>query len=388
MKPNTFVSSTCYDLSQVRDNLRNFLIGLGHSPMLSEFSSFPVDPNANTVKNCIQNIENQCDLFVLIIGNRFGSSFSSGKSITNLEFETAVRKGIPIYAFISKSLKYNLPIFLKNQEADFTDIVDNVKVFQFADRVINQSGVWTFEFDKSDDIIEALRVQFAYLFKSGLDIRKKIQDVGEKLPSSLSPSSLKIIIDCDTNWRLFLLNQMFLEEFESLQDVEFESENFLLFESKYQPMGDKECLYWLETRFSSLVTLIQTISKLCNDSLQKYFDHDEDFQSIRGLIHVTKSFSKAYKRLLEWPIETAEIKFPSKFKGLIDVICQLPRTPISGIREFTNQLHDFAESIKKGEESDQILQLTMEVTIDKELLDKHQLEIDKLSLLLNTEEGV
>ena len=33
---NIFTSSTCYDLSQVRQDLRDFISGLGHTPMMSE----------------------------------------------------------------------------------------------------------------------------------------------------------------------------------------------------------------------------------------------------------------------------------------------------------------------------------------------------------------
>ena len=33
---NIFISSTCYDLSQVRQDLREFISGLGHTPMMPE----------------------------------------------------------------------------------------------------------------------------------------------------------------------------------------------------------------------------------------------------------------------------------------------------------------------------------------------------------------
>ena len=33
---NIFISSICYDLSQVRQDLRDFISGLGHTLMMSE----------------------------------------------------------------------------------------------------------------------------------------------------------------------------------------------------------------------------------------------------------------------------------------------------------------------------------------------------------------
>jgi hypothetical protein len=46
--PKIFVSSTCYDLSMARDQLRNFLIGLGYEPVLSEYSDVLFDPRVHT----------------------------------------------------------------------------------------------------------------------------------------------------------------------------------------------------------------------------------------------------------------------------------------------------------------------------------------------------
>ncbi len=40
---NMFISSTCYDLSQVRQDLRDFISGLGHNLMMSEQKSEIID---------------------------------------------------------------------------------------------------------------------------------------------------------------------------------------------------------------------------------------------------------------------------------------------------------------------------------------------------------
>jgi len=49
-KPCVFVSSTCYDLKQVRADIRQFIEDRGMEPLLSEFSTFPVNPNAGAWK--------------------------------------------------------------------------------------------------------------------------------------------------------------------------------------------------------------------------------------------------------------------------------------------------------------------------------------------------
>ena len=80
---NIFISSTCYDLSQVRQDLRDFISGLGHTPMMSEQNDFPIDPQLDNWENCINAVKKYVDIFVLIIGNRYGAVGETGKSLTN-----------------------------------------------------------------------------------------------------------------------------------------------------------------------------------------------------------------------------------------------------------------------------------------------------------------
>lgn len=126
---NIFVSSTCYDLSQIRSDLCDFITALGHHPILSESCDFPIDPHITASENCINVVRNEADIFVLIIGNKYGSVLNTGTSITNTEFLTAVGKNIPIYTFALKQMTTLLPLWDKTPTADFSNVVDNNKVF-------------------------------------------------------------------------------------------------------------------------------------------------------------------------------------------------------------------------------------------------------------------
>ena len=73
--PTVFVSSTCYDLKQVREDIRDFFQdNYGLQIMLSEFDSFPIDPCIGTFENCLKNVDEYADIFVLIVGTRYEDS--------------------------------------------------------------------------------------------------------------------------------------------------------------------------------------------------------------------------------------------------------------------------------------------------------------------------
>ena len=120
--PTVFVSSTCYDLKQIRKDIKDFIEHhLGFDAILSEYDSFPLDPNIGNIQNCIRIVRERADIFILVVGNRYGHITGNGKSITNLEYINARAKGIPIYVFVDKSLLNVLPIWKNNPTIDLTN---------------------------------------------------------------------------------------------------------------------------------------------------------------------------------------------------------------------------------------------------------------------------
>lgn len=72
-KPSIFVSSTCYDLKQIRQDIREFIeADLGYEAILSEYDSFPIDSDKDTINNCLRVVEQRADIMVLIVGSRYG----------------------------------------------------------------------------------------------------------------------------------------------------------------------------------------------------------------------------------------------------------------------------------------------------------------------------
>lgn len=80
IKPlSVFVSSTCYDLVDLRYELRDFLVGRGFEVRLSEdpMSAFFVDPTDNSIESCLANVR-ACDIVVCVIDGRYGGVLTTG----------------------------------------------------------------------------------------------------------------------------------------------------------------------------------------------------------------------------------------------------------------------------------------------------------------------
>ena len=97
-----YVSSTVADLERERQAVVDWLVRAGHQPVHSYL------PDSDTVQDsCLDDVDT-CDLYVLILGHRYGfrpeRDNPEGLSITHLEFRQAGQSGIPRIALLSNSI--------------------------------------------------------------------------------------------------------------------------------------------------------------------------------------------------------------------------------------------------------------------------------------------
>jgi len=187
--PKVFISSTCIDLKYIRSNLKSMIELLGYEPILSEYGKVFFDPEEHTHDSCINEIEN-CQLFVLIIGGRYGGKYKeSEKSITIKEYEKALEKNIPIFTLVDDEVYKEHHVYVKNKQNLGMDInkihfpsVDSIAIFDFIDMVRKQPKNNAIQpFSDFDDIENYIKNQFAGMFFSflskAIDEKKNTENV-------------------------------------------------------------------------------------------------------------------------------------------------------------------------------------------------------------------
>ena len=194
-----FVSSTCYDLSVIRSQLRIFIQNLGHEPLMSDYSDLLYDPRIHTHSSCVDEVAS-ADLVLLIVGSRFGGktvpealgkidfeflkkeskSIESLKkqenlSVTQLEILKAVESGIPVFTFVDSSVWHDHALYEKNKEKPIISEISFPSIekqetaafiFEFINFLKHRAkGNSVFTFSKLQDIEETLRKQWSSLFQ-------------------------------------------------------------------------------------------------------------------------------------------------------------------------------------------------------------------------------
>ena len=96
-KLQIFISSTYTDLQEERQAAVEAILNAGHIPAGMELFSASNDSQLDTVKRWIE----ESDIYLLILGGRYGSlEPKSQYSYTQIEYEFALERGIPLFAVV------------------------------------------------------------------------------------------------------------------------------------------------------------------------------------------------------------------------------------------------------------------------------------------------
>lgn len=105
MNKKIFISSTCYDLIDLRSELKEFFDEIGLIPILSDniSSEFSTEYNTNSIQICLNNLAD-CDTVIFVLCQRYGSSLKKAGfgdySATHLEYLEAKRLDKKILFFV------------------------------------------------------------------------------------------------------------------------------------------------------------------------------------------------------------------------------------------------------------------------------------------------
>ena len=182
-KPRVFISSTFYDLRQIRVELDKFIEGLGYEPVRNEEGDIPYGKDEALQAYCYKEIAN-IDVLVSIIGSRYGSAGiikekEQEYSVSQLELKTALKEDKQVFVFIDKNVftEYETYILNKNNENVIYKNVDNVNIYKFIEEIKalpHNNNIKGFE--TAEDITSYLREQFAGLFKQFMLDNKRVKE--------------------------------------------------------------------------------------------------------------------------------------------------------------------------------------------------------------------
>lgn len=164
MSAKIFVSSTIKDLKHLRTAISDGILELGHEPILSE--ELRMDFNkGNSFDSCMRAIE-ECDFYILVVGDTYGTESDTGRSITHEEL---------IHA---KRLKKHMMVFVESDTWTLANkkLIEDPKFAAFVDEA---RGDWQYakKFDDFRVIKEFIQNQLSFLLRNYIQTGYKPEEI-------------------------------------------------------------------------------------------------------------------------------------------------------------------------------------------------------------------
>ena len=311
-KTRIFVSSTCYDLASIREEIRNCILELGHTPLLSEFPSFPVLPDMKTIDNCKRIVRENTDIFILIIGGKRGSlDLETNKPITNIEYEASKEEGLDTFIFVSRPVISLLSIWEKNPGADFSPTVDYPDVFKFIKEITTEQK-WIYTFDKNNEIKEIIKDQLSIFLRNLIDRKKQGKLSPLKEFVNESKRAQQIALEKPKFWEFLLTGELLNSKMAEINKSFEQLRRGLIFR-KSRKLRGQEFLDWAVSKFEDMLV----IRELIKVSITKEFYRSWGEPGVPGdqieIKHTVDKIIEACNELFEMEAEVHFIKPPQSF---------------------------------------------------------------------------
>lgn len=179
-RPRIFISSTFFDLRQVRADLESFAKELGYDTVANERGDIPYGNEESLEEYCYKEVENS-DIVVSIVGGRFGTqSGRSDSSISNMEVKQALKLGRQLYIFVESNVYGELRTYKLNKKSDNIKYAhaDDKRIFEFLEEIeLLKTNNTIFPFRESNEIVSILKEQWAGLFQRLLRSASRQEEV-------------------------------------------------------------------------------------------------------------------------------------------------------------------------------------------------------------------
>lgn len=384
--PTVFVSSTCYDLKQVRADLKEFFEETyGFNAILSEFDSFPIDTNIGPVENCLHNVDAYADFFILIIGKRYGFITDKGKSITNLEYLHAKEKTIPLFVFVDKELYAIWTAWKSNRTGDYSSLVDNTKIFEFISEIYDGSGQqWVYTFDEAKDIKITMKNQLRLIFSDGLNFRKFASNSKHSIfNSNLSSNARRVVIEKPYAWEYKFFAYVLKDEIDKLQTERWNFK-YGFFDANVKTLNNGELLDDLMQRLQEAIKLTEFFSVLINKTIPDALGEVGVPSDLEMLVYVAKQFSSLYQRLISWGLYFKSLQVNEIFKPLLTLLFEMPVFTLKKIDEFVDSVYKQITTLPEVDDGEK-RNINISCTLDVSNTEEINQEIERIRDMLCSE---
>ncbi len=178
-----FVSSTCYELRDLRSAIRTWLTGLGLTPMMSDEGGFPHIDGMPPYATCLRVLE-ECPLVVGVIDRQYGRPFDDwgpykqhkGCAPTHAELRHALDLGKRVLIYVHDDTWNFFEVWRKNPDAFKAAApagLEEATLRMFKELKLRSPAPWIEHFSDASEVVRSLQSEFVNQLYAHLRDREK-----------------------------------------------------------------------------------------------------------------------------------------------------------------------------------------------------------------------
>ncbi len=199
-----FLSSTCYELRDLRAAVHSWLKGLGLNPLLSDEKGFPHYEGLPPYATCLRVLE-ECPLVIGVIDRQYGHPFDDwgpyeqfrGLSPIHAEIRHALDLGKRLLLFVNDDIWTFYEIWRRDQEIfkslDPPKGLEEDTLHMFHELKTRKPTPWISRFSNVTDLLESLNQEFVnQLYDHLKDREKQTADLADYLLGKITDAAPEV----------------------------------------------------------------------------------------------------------------------------------------------------------------------------------------------------
>jgi hypothetical protein len=256
---------------------------------------------------------------------------------------------------------------------------------------MNVEGIWVFQFERAQEIIETLKKQLPYLFMDALQLRTKVKTIGLPEPlAQLKGMSLKLVIERPKAWETRLFNHVLTQEIARYKSHRLDLK-YGIAHGKGEFLYDYlEVLNWARRKMAEAERLADSANLILNVAFQDAYAPDGVPSDPEGLVYSAHRLAETYRYAIEWGIECNRTDVADdEFQSIVRLVGKLTNNMIREIEEFSEYIlretEEALNNLPAPGEPPKELNFTLKLTVSG--IDELQAEMHRLTALHGLLEG-
>ena len=276
-----------------------------------------------------------------------------------------------------------LPVWKKNPNGDYSNIVDNNKVFEFIDEVRNKRALWNFEFDSAQDIQEILKAQLSFLLNASLEKTKSLKGINESLLSKVSGKAIELLVSKPKNYEILFFLQVLSDEINRYYFLKKDCEHSVVLKAGQTLSDVEKAADWQRDKLEQLIIFVDSLNNLIA-AFPKYYGDPGIPSDFEGLYYVAHRMGTFYASILEWIIDVKSARIHDALSEVNKVLAEVPTRVIEEFEEYAprsiQMVENASEKERRGElQEGDVVNLEIHLSIPEDVMRRFNDEFKKAS---------